>query len=226
VNRITRAVILAAGRGMRMMPLTDVIPKPMAPMAGSTLIARGIAHLRLHLDEVHITVGYKGAMLASHVIEHNVSSVINTEGHGNAWWLYNSLLKHCADPLLVLTCDNVVDLDFERLADDYFALGQPTGMVIPVRPVDGLEGDYIFHDEQRVTELTRSKQSDIYCSGMQILHPARINRTTREADDFYGVWSQLMAQGELACSRVYPRSWLAIDTIEQLGMASALLAAK
>ena len=70
MTKITRAVILAAGRGMRMKPLTDVIPKPMAPFAGSTLIAKGIERLRRHLDEVHITVGYKGAMLASHVIEH------------------------------------------------------------------------------------------------------------------------------------------------------------
>ena len=39
---IQNALIMAAGRGQRMMPLTQVIPKPMAPYLDSTLIAQGI----------------------------------------------------------------------------------------------------------------------------------------------------------------------------------------
>lgn len=219
MSTISRAVILAAGRGMRMKPLTDVIPKPMAPFAGSTLIAKGIERLRGHLDEVHITVGYKGAMLASHVIEHNVSSVINTEGQGNAWWLYNSLLRHCDAPLLVLTCDNVVELDFELLERDYAALGEPSCMLVPVAPVEGLDGDFIFHEKNRVVSLSRESRSDSYCSGMQVLNPARINAHTTRVDDFYSVWRQLIQRGELWCSRVYPSTWLAIDTLAQLDAA-------
>jgi len=42
---IRHAIIMAAGRGMRMTPLTDAIPKPMAPYDGTTLIARGIKRL-------------------------------------------------------------------------------------------------------------------------------------------------------------------------------------
>src|SRR6202035_5224477 len=111
------------GRGQRMMPLTDVIPKPMAPYDGSTLIAKGIARLGWSIEHVHITVGYKKAMLAQHVIEHGASSVFNTEGKSNCWWIYNTLLRYLDEPLCVLTCDNVVDLDFDLLARDYFSLG-------------------------------------------------------------------------------------------------------
>ena len=39
---LQHAVIMAAGRGQRMVPLTDEMPKPMAPYLGSTLIAEGI----------------------------------------------------------------------------------------------------------------------------------------------------------------------------------------
>ncbi len=211
---------MAAGRGLRMMPLTDVIPKPMAPFAGSTLIAKGIERLQRHLSEVHITVGYKGALLASHVIEHNVSSVINTEGKGNSWWIYNSLLAHVDEPILVLTCDNVVEVDFDLLEADYAQLNEPPCMVVPVNPVPGLEGDYIFHEENYVTRLGRDEPSDIYCSGMQVLNPAAVNRKTRKTESFYEVWQQLIDERSLACSRVYPRTWLAIDTLQQLSQAA------
>src|SRR6478736_1361485 len=103
--RIRHALIMAAGRGLRMTPLTDVIPKPMAPYDGSTLIARGIARLAEQIEHIHVTVGYKKAMLAQHVIEHGASSVLNTEGKSNCWWVYNTLLKSLDEPVVVLTCD-------------------------------------------------------------------------------------------------------------------------
>lgn len=64
MTSIRHAVIMAAGRGLRMMPLTEAIPKPMAPYNGATLIARGIERLADRFEHIHVTVGYKGAMLA------------------------------------------------------------------------------------------------------------------------------------------------------------------
>src|SRR4051812_40099426 len=83
---IKHALIMAAGRGTRMLPLTDVIPKPMAPYRGTTLIAEGIRRIRIYIENIHITVGYKGKTLAEHVVELGVNSVFNTSGRGNAWW--------------------------------------------------------------------------------------------------------------------------------------------
>ena len=39
------AMILAAGRGERMLPLTERIPKPMLVISGSTILDRAIEHL-------------------------------------------------------------------------------------------------------------------------------------------------------------------------------------
>ena len=216
MKKIEHAVILAAGRGMRMAPLSDVIPKPMAPFDGSTLIAKGIDLLRQHVTNVHITVGYKGAMLAKHVIEHNVSSVLNTEGKGNAWWIYNTLLKHVPGPVVVLTCDNVVEIDFELLLGDYEAIGSPPTMLVPVEPVPGLDGDFIFHENRRVLELSRTRTSDIYCSGIQLIDPKGINAITSAVESFDEVWKQLIASNALHISKVYPKKWTAIDTVRQL----------
>jgi NDP-sugar pyrophosphorylase family protein len=210
------AIIMAAGRGMRMAPLTDAIPKPMAPYNGTTLIARGIDRLAQRLEHIYVTVGYKKAMLAQHVIEHGASAVFNTEGQGNCWWIYNTLLKYLDEPILVLTCDNVVDLDFELLDESYRDLNSPACMLVPVRPVPGLEGDYIFQENHVVTEISRLRETDIYCSGIQILNPYRLNQITKEGESFYDVWQQLIARQQLMISSVYPKKWFAVDTLEQL----------
>ena len=99
MNKINHALIMAAGRGTRMAPLTNIIPKPMAPLWGSTLIANGIKKLVPHVPNLHITVGYKGAELAKHVIELGVHSVFNTEGKGNSWWIFNTLLASINEPV-------------------------------------------------------------------------------------------------------------------------------
>jgi NDP-sugar pyrophosphorylase family protein len=221
VTRIRHAVIMAAGRGRRMMPLTDDLPKPMAPYLDSTLIAHGIDRVRARVPDVHVTVGYLAAKLAPHLVEHGVSSIINTDGMSNSWWLYNTLLRHLDEPVFTLTCDNVTDLDFEALEADYLAQGSPAGMLVPVRPVDGLEGDWIFHDDGVVSGVDRHRPSESYCSGIQILNPAAVNRLTTEGDDFYDVWRQLIAHGQLRCSNVFPRHWFTVDTVADLGRLGA-----
>ena len=215
-NTIQHALIMAAGRGMRMMPLTSVVPKAMVPYNGTTLIASGIDKIRLEVKNIYITVGYKGSLLASHVIEHNVSGIFNTEGRDNSWWIFNTLLRYLDEPVIVLTCDNVTELDVKTLAEEYYSFNSPACMVVPVSPVEGLEGDFIFHEDNRVTKLSRTEPAASYCSGIQILNPARINSLITEADNFYQVWSQLIKVGQLYCSHTYPSKWFAVDTLEQL----------
>ncbi len=213
---IRHAVILAGGRGRRMMPLTAEMPKAMAPYRDTTLIAHGIERISRRVPNVHITVGYRGAMLAEHVIHHGARSVLNTDGQGNAWWVYNSLLSHLDEPIFVLTCDNIVELDFERLERDYDDAGAPPCMLVPVEPVEGLQGDYIFHQDQVVTGLSRENTAATYCSGIQILHPRHVCEISSPVGDFAELWTQLIEQRRLLISRVYPSRWFTADTVDQL----------
>jgi len=219
--QITQALIMAAGRGTRMYPLTDVVPKPMAPYKGSTLIAQRIERIAQHVGQIHITVGYKKAMLAQHVIEHGVASVLNTEGHDNAWWVYNTLLRYVNEPIFVLTCDNVTELDFGLLAENYVSAGAPPCMLVPVTPIEGLAGDYIRHEGGVVTNLDRHRPSDIYCSGIQVLNPSLVRKETDACENFYDLWRQLIQKKMLRVSSVYPKNWFSVDTMEQLVAAEA-----
>lgn len=207
---------MAAGRGTRMLPLTNIIPKPMAPYKGSTLIAEGIKKVQPVIDFLHITVGYKGAVLAQHVTELGVHSVFNTEGKGNAWWVYNTLLANLNEPVFILTADNITDLDFDLLSEEYFKYQEPACMVVPVKPIEGLEGDYIHHKNNCVFELNRQKPAETYCSGIQMINPYKVNQITEKVEDFYLLWQQLIQQKQLYCSDSYPKNWFTVDTIEQL----------
>tara|TARA_Y100000588_G_C14133138_1_gene872600 strand:+ start:157 stop:831 length:675 start_codon:yes stop_codon:yes gene_type:complete len=212
--KINKAIILAAGRGSRIWPLTNDVPKAMLEINQTTLIANGIQSMKKYIDSIFITVGYKGPILAKHVIEHNVDVIFNTEGKDNAWWIYNTLLCHLNEPIFVLTCDNVTKINFRDMIEDYFSKGSPSCMLIPVKPVDGLNGDYIFHSDNIVKKLSRYNKADIYCSGIQILNPYIINKTTKKHNNFYDVWGELISMDQLFVSDVMPKKWFTVDTLD------------
>jgi len=62
-----QAVILAAGRGKRLAPLTDKTPKPMVKLLGQPLIAYALDALPSKVEEIIIVVGYKGAQIRAFV---------------------------------------------------------------------------------------------------------------------------------------------------------------
>ena len=58
-----QCVILAAGEGTRMRPLTLTMPKPLVPVCGVPLIEHIVRPLPAIIDELIIVIGYKGEMI-------------------------------------------------------------------------------------------------------------------------------------------------------------------
>ncbi len=57
-------MILAAGRGQRLAPLTDTLPKPLVEIGGTTLIERHVMRLcAAGLNEIVINVAHLGALI-------------------------------------------------------------------------------------------------------------------------------------------------------------------
>ena len=213
-KKINHAFIMAAGRGARLMPLTKKIPKGLVKFRQTSLIARGIRRLKKYIKFIHISVGYKGPILAKHLIEEKVSSIINTDTKGNSWWIFNSIFKSFDSPIYVLTCDNVTNIDFKKIEKDYYKKGQPLCMLIPTKPVKGLKGDYIFRKKNLISNLSRAKKSEIYCTGIQVLNPKRINKKITPTEDFNILWKKLIRIKQLYVSDVMPRKWYTVDDVE------------
>ena len=63
-----KAMILAAGRGERLRPLTDTLPKPLLPVRGRPLLEHHFAALaRAGVSEVVINLGWLGERIRQHV---------------------------------------------------------------------------------------------------------------------------------------------------------------
>ncbi len=62
-----KAVVVAAGEGKRMRPLTLEKPKPLIPVAGKALIEHVLDALPPEIDEIIIVTGYKGDMIRNHI---------------------------------------------------------------------------------------------------------------------------------------------------------------
>ena len=222
-KKINHALIMAAGRGLRMKPLTNKIPKAMAPYLQSTLISETLKNFKRKINNLHITVGYKGPILAKHVLESGASSVLNTNGKGNSWWLYNTLLKYLNEPVFVMTCDNIFDTNLDKFEQEYYEKNCPACMIIPTKPKKGFDGDYIKHDRKfKILEISRKKKYNKLCSGLQIINPSKINFLTKKRSSFYQIWNQLIQLDEIYCSKKLLNNWYAVDDINQLKIVNKI----
>jgi len=112
---MTLAIILAAGRGSRLAPLTDTVPKCMVPFLGQPLFEWQLAALnQAGITDIHVVTGYR-----SQAFEHyNV-----TEWHNPEWGRTNMvvslmcgrvLLENLSEDILILYSDLIYEPELLR----------------------------------------------------------------------------------------------------------------
>ena len=94
-----QCVILAAGKGTRLRPLTDNLPKPLVKVAGKTLLDHIVEALPSSVDELIIVTGYLEDQIKAHCGSEfhgrKVTYITQTEqkGTAHALWLCKDHLK-------------------------------------------------------------------------------------------------------------------------------------
>ena len=116
-----KAMILAAGRGLRMGSLTDKLPKPLIPIAGQPVIAHQLLKLaKAGVREIVINVSYRAEQIMATLgkgdhygvsIEYSYEPSALETGGG----IVNALSLLGAEPFMVLSADIYTNYPLERL---------------------------------------------------------------------------------------------------------------
>ena len=108
---VKKAVILAAGEGVRMRPLTNDKPKPMVEVLGRPLLHHILEILPDEIDEVILVIGYKGDQIKKYFGERfghlNITYINQSEKLGTAHglWLCRESLRE--ERFLMLYADDL-----------------------------------------------------------------------------------------------------------------------
>jgi len=136
----SRAMILAAGYGTRLRPITETLPKPLLPIAGRPLIVWTLLLLRRHgVTEVVINLHHLGHLIERALgdgsqfglrITYSKEPVLLGTGGG----LKQAEPFFAGEPFFVLNGDTLVDLDLGALADAHRRSGALATMAVRADP--------------------------------------------------------------------------------------------
>jgi MurNAc alpha-1-phosphate uridylyltransferase len=141
-----KAMVLAAGRGERLRPLTDSVPKPLVQVGGKPLIAWHLAALaRAGIREVVINLSWLGEQLRAALgdgggfgvtIRYSEEGPVPLETGGG---IFRALPLLGAEPFLLVNGDIWTDLPFETLSLAPAALAH---LVLVPNPPQHPHGDF------------------------------------------------------------------------------------
>jgi NDP-sugar pyrophosphorylase family protein len=187
---ITKAVILAGGLGMRLRPLTNIIPKPLLPIGESTVLEIQILALKKHgVQEVFIAANYMSDYLDSVVGDgkkYGIKATVSqeTEPLGTCGPL--TLLQDRLDePFFMVNGDILTNLNFTKLGA--FALEKRAALTVVTKEIAIpfrfgrvlVNGDYITGIEEKPNFLHE------ILAGIYVLTPAVFEYIPR--GKYYGI---------------------------------------
>lgn len=200
-----------------MQPITTQIPKPLiAGPSGRTMLELQMQWISRVAKDVHVTVGYHKEKVAAEAIRVGASSAVVVGSLGNAAWITRSVLGKIESPVLVTTCDNLMEIDVEALVSDFVEKGSPSGMLVEACLEDSMSGDSVTSVDGVVTRLRRVDATPNVASGLQVLRPAKVRTLAGGSTEFTEVWARMIERSELYLAGVHPSKWIAVDRPEDL----------
>lgn len=225
-----KAMILAAGRGERMRPLTDRLPKPLIAVRGRPLIDYHLAALAAAgVREVVINLGWLGECLREQLgdgARHGLSIAYSDEGWPaleTGGGLHHALPLLGREPFLLLNGDVYCDYPLTALVARAQALAENdlAHLVLVPNPAHNPRGDFGLAGGRVITACAESHTF----SGLSVLRPALFADCSSGAFPLAPLLREAAIRGQVA-GELHAGLWSDVGTPQRLAALQSQLEAK
>lgn len=223
------AFILAAGRGERLRPVTNTIPKSLLDVNGKGLIEHGIDALaeagftnivinHAHLGEQIVARLGDGSRYGVHIRYSDESGGALETGGG----IVKALQLLRSDPFLVVNGDIWTDYPFRRLRSDISGLAH---LVLVDNPPHNRGGDFYLVGEQVRTARDQFDGRWLTFAGIGVYRRVLFTDCTHTAFPLAPLLREAALRGEVTAEH-YTGQWIDVGTPERLAQVRRLLPSK
>ena len=202
---IKYGMILAAGLGKRMQPLTLKTPKPLLKINNLTLLERAINLLISHgVQEISINVHYLSEQIQSFISKkkYKVKITISNEEDlllDTGGGVLKGSQNFEGNPFFVINPDTVWNKHYleelKALEEIYFKSNKPTLLVVNKKlSIDpSFKGDFNLNNEK----ISKDDENQFIFTGLQITNRSVLNNEKTEAFSMNKVWNKLIKDKKL-----------------------------
>ncbi len=223
-----KAMILAAGLGTRLRPLTEEIAKPMVPIVNKPVMEHIVELLARHgFDDLYVNIHYFPDAIRRHFGDGSRWGVRITYSYeeellGTAGGVKKLEKELGGDTLLVISGDALTDIDLTALMDYHHSKNTLATLVLT--PVDDPSkyGVVLVDEENRIVGFQekpdrREAKSHLANSGIYVFEPEILKMIPR--DSFYDFGSQLfprlLEEGKAFHGYFHDDYWNDVGSIEE-----------
>ncbi len=232
--QISKAMIMAAGMGTRMRPLTDTMPKPLVPFAGKPLIDHVLDRLAdAGIAEAVVNVHYLADMLEAHLASRRHPRIIISDerealldtGGGTK----KALPLLGDDPIITFNSDSVWADEIGSNLANLMAAWDPERMDALLMIADAARtigyvgrGDFQMDEEGLIARRDPSTTAPYMFAGVQIIKPGLFADGPDGPFSTNLIWDRLIEKGRLFGHRM-SGVWMHVGAPEDLAEAEAFL---
>ena len=218
-----KAMILAAGRGERMRPLTDVTPKPLLQVGGKPLIEWHIERLAqagfrdLVINHAHLGAQIETVLGDGSRFGVSICYSVETEALETAGGIANALMLLGAEPFLVVNGDVFCDYDFSVMAAKRAEMAiHPdrtlAHLVLVDNPEHHLTGDFGLQNGKVVSD----GECLLTFSGIGIYQPSLFSQIVPGSKAKLAPLLRAAMDAEKVSGEHYRGRWIDVGTPERL----------
>ena len=218
-----KAMILAAGLGSRMQPITKKIPKPLIDVGGISLIERSINQLiAFGVNEFVINVSYLGDQIKEALQSMDrISKIIFIDEpfpYGTGGALVNARDFLGSDPFILSTADIIFDLSFRQLPPSV----ETVHLVAVKNPEHNQGGDFSIKDN---FVLIKDEMNDFTYSGVSVINPNILDaHLSREYPfDLWNTVLKPLIAKSMITAHFDDSLWIDVGTVDRLKLARRVL---